>query len=77
MASVCDHLAFFGKGLERVAWDEPGCCDLVLFKELEKTTDANCAGKETCLYGCEDMSFSYFDSVLTSADVGRGVFTAI
>jgi hypothetical protein len=46
VAGVGDHAALFRESLERVAGDEPGGFDVVLFEHLEKATDADRSGEE-------------------------------
>lgn len=46
VACVADHGAFFGEGFEGVAWDEPGCFDVVFFEEFEETGCAMVASPE-------------------------------
>ena len=51
VALIAHHAAFFRKGLETVAGDEPGGLDLVFVKELEETTGADCTGPDTLSFG--------------------------
>jgi hypothetical protein len=46
MACVGDHAALFRESLERVAGDEPGGLDVVLFKHLEQSPDTDRSGEE-------------------------------
>lgn len=47
MARVNYHATFFGEGFEGVSRYKPCGCDVVLFEELEKATNADCACEET------------------------------
>ena len=38
---VSDHCTLLGKGLERMAWNEPSRLDIVLVEELEKPANAH------------------------------------
>ena len=49
MAGVPDHGTFFGKGLQRVAGDKPGCLDVVLLEQLKQPSHTHSASEETSL----------------------------
>ena len=48
MTCISHHGAFFGKGLEGMSRYEPRGRDLVLFEELEKTSNTNGTSPVTC-----------------------------
>jgi len=50
VARVTNGSAVFGKGLEGVTWDEPGCFDVVFGEELEEALYTNGACEETAGY---------------------------
>jgi hypothetical protein len=43
VSGVADHGAFFGKGFEAVAWDEPRCFHVVFREEFEEAAGSYCA----------------------------------
>lgn len=57
VAGVGDHAALFRESLEGVAGDEPGGFDVVLFKHLEKATDADRSGEEA--WGSRQLSLRW------------------
>ena len=48
MTCISHYGAFFGEGLKGMSRYEPRGCDLVLFEELEKTSNTNDANPVTC-----------------------------
>jgi hypothetical protein len=67
VAGVGDHAALFRESLERVARDEPGGFDVVLFKHLEKAADTDRSGEEAWDYLSVDSSLENWASCLEVA----------
>lgn len=77
--SVTNHAAFFGKGLQRVTWDKPGCFDVVLGKHLEETSSTDGSGEVACIVVGVGRREVRMDSgeLSTARDITRTVFSSV
>ena len=67
VAGVGDHAALFRERLERVAGDEPGGFDVVLFEHLEEAADTDRSGEEAWDYLSVDLLLEKWTSCIEAA----------